>query len=329
MLQRRTDKTPIRPATARVIDCGVDWLTVTSSKDNADHELVLFSWYEIMKERRRWTGTYEEKTFLGYQGTATDGIFVGTRYDGAMIRVSGEFSREIWSSINAKGSSITRLDVQVTVQYESDGPTPPRAAAIQAENANAEMPANRKRNVEEHTDNKEGHTTYIGSRQSDSFSRTYNKSAQDPDKYGDGAFRYEVQFNKGLASQVHSAMLQHQENAEAAAIAIVWDWYERRGVIPVFRRSSVVVPLKRDVLPLTDLDRKLKWLYTQVRPTVTDLLGQTTREAVLVALLGNELGKQVETSLVSFFLADLVPPLYITDKQPASQEGEQEGEQEA
>jgi len=302
----------------KVVDCGVDWITVTCAKKVPDHESILDSWWNVLKRRRTEIGQTEPATFLGYQGLKCDGIFVGTRWDGAMIRISGSFARHAWQGVRVGDGTVTRLDVQVTVEWIGDGPHPPRMAAIQAEAANELMPSSRKRRIEEYHDNQEGYTTYIGSRQSASFCRVYNKSAQAPDDYGPNCYRYEVQFNKDSAGAIHKALLSHLDNIDHAAIACVWDWFELRGVIPVFRRSSAVVIVSRETIPLTDLDRKLQWLYNQVRPTVTTLLETTSREAVLVALLGTSLGKEVESSLMAFELAELVPGLTEPEREAAA-----------
>lgn len=282
----------IRP-NVQILDAGVDWLTLTSTKESTDHELTLNAWYEQFQLLRRRTGIMEDAAMMGYQGIKTEGMFVGTRWDGAMCRISGKTARELFLEIPPGSSNITRLDVQVTI-HDIDGKIhPPRLAAIQAEAANSALPTSRQRNIEEHKDNKQGYTTYIGSRQSTSFARVYHKSAQDPDAYGPNVYRYEVQFNKDTASHILKALYAHQEDLEGAAIAIVWDWFERRGVIPVFRRSGQVVTIGRDTIALTDLDKKLQWLYTQVRPTVTMLIEQGQAEEVLCALLGRTLGCDV------------------------------------
>jgi len=276
-----------------IVDVGVDWITLVSLKDSEDHDKTLNNWYEQFGRIRSQTGIVEDGQMMGYQGIKTDGIFVGTRWDGAMIRISGKTARSMFLTLNAGKSSVTRLDVQVTVHFPGDGMHPPRLAAMQAESANEQLPSSRKRNIEEHKDNRGGFTTYIGSRQSSSFARVYHKSAQSPDEYGPDCYRYEVQFNKDTAPQVLNALYMHQDNLDSACIAIVWDWFERRGIIPVFRRSGEVVHIARETLPLTDMDKKLKWLYAQVRPTVTDLIEQGMGEEVLCALLGRSLGTDV------------------------------------
>jgi len=280
-----------------IVDAGVDWLTLVSPKASADHELTLNAWYDQYQQLRRRTGIVEDAAMMGYQGIRTEGMFVGTRWDGAMCRISGKTARELFLIVPPGDSNITRLDVQVTCHAPGDGIHPPRLAAVQAEAANEGLPSSRRRNVEEHKDNKGGYTTYIGSRQSAAFARVYHKSAQDPDAYGPECYRYEVQFNKDSAAQVLKALYTHQEQLEHASIAIVWDWFERRGVIPVFKRSGEVVTIDREVIPLTDLDKKLAWLYTQVRPTVTALVEQGQAEEVLCALLGRSIGCDIMRTL--------------------------------
>lgn len=290
---RTEDMIPGRTSKSTILDVGVDWLTLVSNREAPGHDLTLSAWYEVFNKAHRRVGLVDEANILGYAGLKTESMFVGTRFDGAMCRISSALAREVFLSLPFAGATPTRLDLQVTVQWEGTGAHPCRLAAIHAEGANALLPPSRQRNVQETHDNAQGYTTYIGSRQSTSFSRVYHKSAQDPDAYGPGAYRYEVQFNKGTAEHVLKALHDHQDNLESAVIALVWDWHERRGIIPVFRRSDERVIVARETLPLTELDRKLAWLYNQVRPSIEDLMAQGFGQEALVALLGRTQGKEV------------------------------------
>lgn len=277
-------------AVVTILDAGVDWLTLVSNKETPNHDLVLSEWYNAFNVVKHRSGMVDDAHVLGYAGIRTEGMIVGTRYDGAMVKVSGKTAKEQFLQLPSKDCNVTRLDVQVTVSWEGTGLHPCRLAALHATAANEILPISRQRNIEEHKDNKGGYTTYIGSRQSTSFARVYNKTAQDSDAYGPNAYRYEVQFNKGPAEQVLRALYDHQDNLESACIALVWDWFERRGIIPVFRRSAEVVNVSRETIPLTELDKKLQWLYNQVRPTVGTLTEQGLSEEVCIALFGREMG---------------------------------------
>lgn len=290
---RIEDMIPGRTSKSRIIDVGVDWLTLVSSKEVENHDLALAGWYEAFNLARHRSGLVDDAHVLGYAGIKTENMFVGTRFDGAMMRVSGPLAKESFLSLPYKLASVTRLDLQVTVNWEGTGAHPCRLAAIHAQSANELLPSSRQRNIQETHDNAQGYTTYIGSRQSGSFSRVYHKSAQDPDAYGPNAYRYEVQFNKDTAMKVLEALHEHQENLESAITTIVWDWHERRGIIPVFRRSEERVIVARDTLPATELDKKLGWLYNQVRPSVEGLIEQGLGEEVFIALLGRTQGKEV------------------------------------
>lgn len=295
---RIDDMVPGHTSTCTVVDVGVDWLTLVSNRDAEHHDLTLNAWYEAFHLQKHRTGLIEDAHLLGYSGIKTEGFFMGTRYDGAMARVSGTLAKEVFLSLPTAGATATRLDLQVTVKWTGTGVHPCRLAAIHAAAQNELLPSSRQRNIQETHDNDGGYTTYIGSRQSTSFSRIYHKSAQDPDAYGKDAYRYEVQFNKDTAGNVIDALKTHQEHLESAIIAIVWDWHERRGIIPVFKRSAERVIVEREVLPLTELDKKLAWLYNQVRPTVGTLMEAGFREEALVALLGRTTGKEVMDILI-------------------------------
>lgn len=288
---RVDDMIPGRTSACTVVDVGVDWITLTSSTAHEPHDVTLANWYDVFNRVRHHSGMVEDASFLGYSGLKTEGMFIGTRFDGAMVRLSGPIARDNFLALQTAGASVTRLDLQVTCHWEGTGLHPPRLVALHATAANELLPTSRQRNVEERKDNRGGYTTYVGSRQSAAFLRCYHKSAQDPDAYGPNVYRYEVQYNKDSASFVLEALHNHQEVVEAAITALVWDWCERRGIIPVFRRSAERVIVSRETIPVTELDKKLQWLYTQVRPTVDMLMAQGHTAEALIALLGRDLGK--------------------------------------
>lgn len=294
-----------RTSQCEVVDIGCDWITLTSNNETAHHDITLNNWYEVFSRIRKQNGMTEDGSFLGYSGLKSEGAFVGTRYDGAMIRLSGTRAREHFLSLETEDATVTRLDIQVTCKWTGTGAHPPRLVAMHAESANELLPSSRQRNVEERKDNRQGYTTYVGSRQSSSFLRCYHKSAEDPDAYGPDVYRYEVQFNKETAARILVALRDHEENLESACVALVWDWCERRGIIPVFRRSAEKVIVSRETIPITEIDKKLGWLYNQVRPTIGTLIEQGLRREALIALLGQDLGKEV----VHFLETQLMQPL--------------------
>lgn len=302
---RITDMIPGHTSECTVVDIGVDWLTLVAPITDENHNATLDNWYQIFNRVKLDSGLVEDGHFLGYAGVRTDHMFVGTRYDGAMVRVSGPVARDRFLALARSGCNVTRLDVQVTCTWQGTGMHPPRLVALHANSANELLPKSRQRNVEERKDNRGGYTTYVGSRQSASFLRCYHKSAQDPDAYGPNAYRYEVQFNKETAEAVLQALHYHQTNLDAACIAIVWDWCERKGIIPVFRRSAEKISLPREVIPLTEIDKKLAWLHTQVRPTVGALVELGLRREAIIALLGADLGKEVEHFLSTQLMQSL------------------------
>lgn len=278
---------------AEIIDTGVDWLTAVLSSEAVKSGRRYQEWEELFNAIAPLGEVNQAAHWLGYQGKSFEGAFIGLRYDGGAIRLSGQVARDNWLGLDLSEAHITRCDVQVTCRWEAETITPVRRAAVQAEGANALLPPQRQRLVEERRDNRGGATTYIGSRQSSSFSRTYNKSAENADAYGPNAYRYEVQYNRDTAPDVVRALTTHQEALQAACVAMVWDWYERRGVIPFFSRSGQVVPYVREVLTPTSTDRKLHWLNTQVRPTVEGLLARDLRLETLVAIFGKSLGEEL------------------------------------
>lgn len=273
-----------------IIDAGVDWLTLTVKKENEQSDTCLSRWYDIFYMHRKRHGLATNAAKLGYSGLACEGMFVGTRHDGAMLTLSGQTAKELWREVIQYPATCTRIDIQVTVRAEGFTIEPSKYVASDAAAANEELPESRQRLIKTVQDNRGGMTCYIGSRQSDSFLRCYHKSAQDPDIYGDHAWRYEVQYNRDVAPGIVERLIESTAKPADLASSFVYGWMYTRGLMPSWRLAGEMQIVKRETIPLTELDKKLAWLYKQVRPTVEALLAQDLTEETLVALLGRDLG---------------------------------------
>lgn len=274
-----------------VIDAGVDWLTLTIKKENELSDTCLSRWYDIFYMHRKQHGLATNAAKLGYSGLSCEGMFIGTRHDGAMLTLSGQTAKELWREVMQPPATCTRIDIQVTVRAEGFTIEPSKYVASDAAAANEELPESRQRLIKTVQDNRGGMTCYIGSRQSDSFLRCYHKSAKDPDAYGDGAWRYEVQYNRDVAPGVVERLIESTARPADLACSFVYGWMYTRALMPSWRLAGDIQVVKRETLPLTELDKKLAWLYKQVRPTVETLMAQNLTEETLVALLGRDLGK--------------------------------------
>ena len=113
-------------AEVKIVDIGVDWLTLTSNREGEYHESTLTNWYDVFGQIRANNGLVEDGSSLGYVGLKTEGAFIGTRYDGAMIRLSGKVARDHFLSLQAQSAAPTRIDVQVTCYWKGSGLHPPR-----------------------------------------------------------------------------------------------------------------------------------------------------------------------------------------------------------
>ena len=248
-------------------------------------------WYDIFYMHRKRYGMATNASKLGYSGLSCEGMFLGTRHDGAMLTLSGQTAKELWREVFHVAATCTRIDVQVTVRAEGYTIEPSKYVASDAAAANEELPESRQRLIKTVQDNKGGMTCYVGSRQSDSFLRCYHKSAQDSDIYGDHAWRYEVQYNRDVAPGVIERLLESTARPPELASSFVYGWMYTRGIMPPWRLAGEIQVVKRETLPLTELDKKLAWLYKQVRPTVEALMAQNLTEETLIALLGRDMGK--------------------------------------
>lgn len=274
--------------TGKVLEAGCDWLTlVVLHEDNAYAECVQ-EWFDIIRAERIRTGLIEDSGKLGYVGLQAGSVFWGRRHDGDILIISGGEANVYLAKAVEFGPRVRRADWQVTYIVDEPSIWPVHKAREQADEANKVLPSGRQRKISTHDDNKEGYTLYIGSRQSDAFSRLYHKSAQTPERYPTGSWRWEVQYNGDSASASVSSFLEASRTPEGYAMDLVLDWYRRRGVDVPWNATTEVDSRFTDVLPATPLVDKLNWLYTQVGPSARLLSDQGHTAEVMRVLFGKD-----------------------------------------
>lgn len=271
---------PINTAMARTVEAGVDWLTLTCKDDKKQAGLrqvigeVFAGGTEIKDYPEKWE-------FMGYVGCRQHGLRYGERRGELIVMASGDDARMMWYALVPFADQCSRLDLAVTVM-------PARAIAALASQCYAEIqhhPEMRLNRVYSYiTSTRGGGTLYVGMRTSQQFGRLYDKSLQEnPMAVPGSLWRYEVELKKPIAWQTLNRLSKlEQENCfPKCIVSTVFDWFDGRGVPPIFKPSAVpAVGLVAEARATSD-DVRLAWLSGTVKPVLLKLANHgLTPEAV-------------------------------------------------
>lgn len=275
-----------RVAKAQIVDQGVDWLTCTTKDDR-----VGFTWLELFRSvaesDKHLKAAQTDWQIMGYKGQCTDGIEWGWSENwGYILRLHGSASRQLWPQLKPSATNITRVDLQVTISLDREDTKVADRTYTIADSASTKR---KKLTVTRIENNKGGNTVYIGSRNSSQYARLYDKGAELGQAPGH-IWRYEVEVKKPLSfplfSEIYSEFERDptQATARQKMVGYVWNWFDARGVIPLFRPNQYDIIIDNSVRVETSTEKKLAWLHTQVRPSVLRLievgLGREVRQAL-------------------------------------------------
>jgi DNA relaxase NicK len=167
---------------------------------------------------------------------------------------------------------VSRLDLQVTVWNPQDGGATGVLAEQNARDFKKRGGKGNNRQIRHIADDEDGYTLYIGSRSSASFMRLYNKGAEAKDAYYTGSWRYEVETHNVVATAAAIELAMGNVSIELSIIATVATYCRERGLFVPWHASKELSVLRP--LPSLETDdlRSLRWLATQVKPTVQRLL---------------------------------------------------------
>lgn len=268
------DPTASRPAISVpiAIASGIDWLTATTDKEETG-----FAWYDLFCRSAGKTSEWRNKWYTGRKG---EGYRWGySPRQGYIFISTGKTTPQIFKAIVPAAKNVTRVDFQVTVEM-------PDALPCLVEDYYAQVCECNKRKYTLIQNNKGGKTLYVGSRQSAQFGRVYDKGVESKGAKPGKLWRYEVELKQHRGDAIARRLLAYipqsdeqgmsemNRTIQRAIVPAVWEWFDDRGIHPIFDRigdNELVVEIGRSV---TSDDRKLEWLTTQVRPTIQDFVSR-------------------------------------------------------
>ena len=215
----------------------------------------------------------------GYSGFRCGEIEMGKRGPELIVRLMSGTAQRSWRRIYELADTVTRIDVQVTVDMGQDCQRFVWDYYKRASKQSAKVKGGPKVNVILGNDG--GATLYCGARTSNRFGRVYAKGPQSKNNDFKNCLRFEVQYNSRMAKGVARALSNTRSENDACIARSVRFFRDRIGTIPV---STAIVTIDRCSRSRSDVHRKLIWLRESVSPSVRLLSNMGYSLEVLRAL---------------------------------------------
>lgn len=265
----------------------IDYLRLTMKPGGYDEDTYRIYgaiWRDTVAQITGGDTAAEEWRWQGYTGKTARGVSFGYGPAGAIIQASST-AAAILGDQAVPWDNCTRVDVQLTFWLNEYDGNVARRIADQVNDARGQG-AGRRARPRYINGYGEGDTAYIGSRSSNRYIRVYDKERESGDTEGyAAAWRFEVEYKDDLAPAV-------------------WEEAPRRGDRSIWAYSVVAAEMARNgvLLPRLAPERRrvklpggaaedrnaraLRWLSTQVRPSVERLLAEGYELSYIAELIG-------------------------------------------
>jgi len=263
---------------------GVDWLTVTARSDRS--MLRVLHAAEALIEGEIALGAKERPfEWQGYTGRQAGAVSWGRRMDSVVAVVKGQPSHALLPRLVPFCDRITRLDLQVTCEFESPAMDLAREAySVVARETKLPRALEGSMFV---VGLNGGQTCYLGKRGKVSFARIYDKGVQEDSRKEGYKWRWEVQMKHPMATQVGRSWLNADDHASWIA-SFVHDWFEQRKVAVPWTTDGEYSLIEREAVVKSD-EITLAWLRGTVRPVIMRLIEAGLIDEVAEALTASQL----------------------------------------
>jgi hypothetical protein len=268
----------------------VDWLTATAYR-NRKHEEFYETGKMLIEANAKLGNDVSNWKAQGYHGLKCAGVRVGLRHDTFICQLSSDDARESWKTVAALATNVSRLDLQVTYEFEQaqkDFFIEEHKQAVAGKSGRGRKP-----NVTLITSSLLGDSIYLGQRSSDVYARCYDKGMESKCAPRYKLIRHEIELKRDAAARTVQR-LQAAPSESFLTIEMVSNHMALKHLRTASHNSSNRESARARQLP--DNDRRLRWLRSAVKPSVAILL-QAGRIGDVLECLGltNSVGELCRT----------------------------------
>jgi hypothetical protein len=260
-----------RDAKAQTVYIGVDWISGTLGRDEIDNQTWLYDNLHALEDVQRLGNTYKRRSMLGFDGWESAGCFVGSNDTMHYAQFAGKYANDAYPMLDHPKVHISRIDVQITVQYDIELLKEGRYQYARAIHHNKSLPEHRQRRIHLYAGSDGSDTIYLGSPSSDARGRIYNKAKQSGEHAYERSWRYEVVLRNERAYSLFRRIIDTSNAPTAVILPFVASWYSERGVDILDLGTDADYKAETLKTPKSDVARKLAWIKTQVVPTIRKL----------------------------------------------------------
>ena len=262
-------------------EVNIDYVTITEKDAETWNMMLRALEVETFHNLQTMEHTWEEKRTMGYSGSQLGPCFVGSRKDSSMIRCSGAWAANVLFNLKNAGFQphVTRLDIQATIVFEGDRMLYAEEAKAQVLHYQENTPRRSHPQVTLISTAGRGDTLQIGARSSEVFCRIYDKWREQRLDYEAYAWRFEVEC-KGTVAQDATRAILSSHSWRDEILGMVRGTFEQRGVREPLLSSKVLTALAAKKYETTD-EKRLKWIETDVAPTIRKLWEHGFQEELL------------------------------------------------
>jgi len=270
------------------LTAGIDWLSMSMPRERVLSNLWLNDGIRAITAIEKEGQTLISRKLLGFEGVSAGNCFVGQNETHNFMQFCGHYADQYFTRLYDSSCKVSRLDIQVSVKYDVMPKNVAKECYRDSKRASDALPVGRKRKVWIIVGSDGGDTTYIGSASSEQRARIYNKEIQSDDPAYTRTWRFEVVFKNNLSTEFASQLSSGTVDRAEAITNAVSHWLSLRGIREDYIGTGGVVPLPIERTLPTDIERKLAWLETQVKPTIKYLCGKGFRDTLLLSLFPPE-----------------------------------------
>jgi hypothetical protein len=274
-----------------VLESQLDWLTCSYRGADKARALRNFAMDAQSLEAREGNDT-KRWQLNGYEGFRTGRVRYGDRDNACLLQLSGQLAEDWAGSVLPDATTITRVDLAVTVRPSS--PVPAYGARAYAELAEWHQAHPLSAVPSATHDANGGWTTYLGARRSPLFLRIYDKGAEAASRddraglarYAD-CWRFELECHD-VAAKAYGLAAVLAGNRSAYVSGALADYLEHHGLEPMF--ETTCHPASPGAFARrTDYASRLRWFASKVAPSIRLAMSQGDPQEVIDALgLGPE-----------------------------------------